>query len=331
MRIITKVIGVIAVCFFLLIASFSIYLYNSPNDTDNINLPYLEFMVDEEAREIIVSSAKNLDFNWADVSVDKGYALLPTGSIDVEDKITNCYGSVILKLPEDYGYVTYEEWDFIDRPSESFEDLRFFGHWESEEGDELNFNPDGTYVNAYGGGELASGDTASFDVITVGNYKQSDLLVFDDINQTLPVICDTSFSVDDTVLDLYCYNQRTSLQFKRTLSDDLFITILNASQKLDDCLSFFVSNYSNETHEDVLTEGLNVSVTFTEYLSTQDVYNLSNKNIEFNIDLEGNIICNNTNYSIQVNSLQDLYTLAYRVDVLLISADDVKFSDFGCS
>lgn len=324
MRIITKVIGVMAVCFLLLTVSFSIYFYNKSEDIIKPDLPYLEFSVDKSTHSITVTGVENLDFSWNDISVVQGNALLPKGPININDTITNCYGAVKLKLPYNYGYLTDEEWIFSDRTLEPFEDIRFMGSWEGD-GLMLNFNADGTYSNY---GMSFDYDEPPIYEEQTGQYTQQNLLILQqEVNNTEPLICDFSFSDDDTVMDLYCYNQRSKFEFKRVFSDELYITILNASQKLDDCLSFFISNYSNETHKDILSSGLNVTVVFTNELIELDIHNLSNKNIFFNKDSNGNITHDGVNYSIRVNSLHDLYNLVYRVDVILIVADDEKF---GC-
>ena len=49
------------------------------------------------------------------------------------------------------------------------------------------------------------------------------------------------------------------------------------------------------------------------------------------MDLDGNITPAGLNYSVQIDTLQDLYNLVSRVDVKEIIADDSKFNDFGCS
>lgn len=331
MRIITKIIAVMAICFFLATVSFSIYIYNSSSDLNKIKIPSLEFTVNEDERTLTLTNINNIDFSWEDISVDQGYALLPTGALNIGDKITNCYETVKLKLPN--GFIIGENWKFSEKPAEPFDDIRFIGQWEGG-GQELNLYPNGTYLNHAWDFDSYPDDNESPGIVSVlqnGNYftnKTENLLVLEDIGQGASYKCDFSLLVNDTVMNLYCYSDRSSVQLTRNLSDDTYITILNVSEKLDDCLLSFISNYSsNETYKEALSEGLNVTVAFTNNLTQYDIYNLSDKDIVFITDINGSIMHNNTNYSVKINSLQDLYNLVYRVDVKDIIANDKKF---GC-
>jgi len=333
MRIITKIIAVLAICFFLVTVGVSIYVFNSSSDLD-INTPYLEFTVNENERTITVTGMNNnINFNWDDISVcPGGYALLPTGAIDIDDKISNCYGTVRLELPD--GSIIGQQWTFSEKPTEPFDDIIFAGQWEGK-WQELNLYPNGTYLNNAWDFDSSDGDNEPPAIATAlnnGKYGTETLFSFHDASQVTPYICDFSLSANLTVMNLFCYSDRSSVQLKRNFTDDLYIIILNASKKLDYCLLSFISNYSNETHKEALSEGLNVTVVFTNN-TTQDtinniIVNLTDKGLVFNTNITGSIIRNNTNYSMKIDSLQDLYNLVYRVDVTRIIANDTKF---GCT
>jgi len=323
MRIITKIIAVMAICFVLGTIGLSIYVYNSSLQIED---PILKFSMDENERTLTVEEIKNFNLDWEDISLFTGDAILPSsGTVRVNDVITKCYGTVEFMVDGS----TFGGWVFSEKPVDYFEDIRFIGLWKGE-GQELNFYPDGTYFNYYQKKDDHGDDDGL--LINNGRYKtEKNQLILDEIGEgEPPYLCDVSFSAGDTQLGITCLSVELAYTLERSFTTDLYVTILNVSEKLDDCLSFFISNYSNETHQDVLSQGLNTTVVFTNELTPEKLDNLTTqKNIVFNTGPDGNITLTGLNYSVQIDSLQDLYYLVYRVDVERIIAADSKFNDFG--
>jgi len=333
MRIITQIISVIAICFIVVTAAWSVYFYTSSSYSDQQDLPYIYFSKDLDERTLTVVDTKNIDLNWDDVSIHEGEANLPSsGVISINDVITDCYGLINFKLPD--GSV-FGGWEFSERPFVYSEDIRFIGEWEGD-GQEINFYPNGTYYNTVafsidGNTTGGSSDHIVYE-INAGNYYQdswSQLKLVDVGYEELD--CAVEFYNFDTQMNIQCAPKGFSYNLTRNFTDDLYITILNASGKLDTCLSYFIMNYSNATHKDVLSEGFNTTVVFTNEITQENINNLTSKNIVFNKDEDENIIYNGFNYSVRIDTLQDLYYLVSRVDVDLIIGDDSKFNDFGCS
>ena len=332
MRIITQIIAVIAICFVIITAAWSVYFYSSSGYSDQQDVPYVYFSKDLDERTLTVIDTENIDLNWHDISVYEGEANLPTsGIISVNDVITDCYGTVNFKLPD--GSV-FGGWDFGERSFVYSEDIRFIGEWGGD-GQDLNFYPNGTYYNYMYWDADDDYENQSGIQLNQGFYKlKTDKLLLEEEVVTANADsyeCEFSFSDDDTELQIQCITLGLSYNLVRNFTTDLYMTILNASEKLDDCLSLFISNYSNDTHLDALSQGFNTTVVFKNELTQENINNLTNINIVFNRDSNGDIIYNGFNYSVKIDSLKDLYYLVSRADVKIIISNDSKFNEFGCS
>jgi len=328
MKIVSKIIAVMTICFVIATIGISIIVYNSSSDIED---PTIEFSMDKDARTLTVEDIKNFNLNWEDISVSTGDAILPSsGEVKVNDVISNCYGTIEFMIKD----TSFGGWIFNERPVEHYEDARFIGNWGGEDNQEFIFYDDGTYFNSFDPLDFTNATPDDEYQIKKGKYEAiDDELILDEIEAdvALGYTCYATFSADDTKLILACPPLDITYNLERSFTTELYQTIFNVSEKLDPCLSFFISNYSNETHEDILSEGLNLNVTFTEEPSQEIINNLTEKGIVFNTDPEGNYNHTGLNYSIQIDSLHDLYYLVSRVDVKFISATDPKFNDFGCS
>jgi len=139
MRIVTQVITVIGICFILATAGISIYMLNSTDILDQTITPTVEFSMNTDSRTLTVADI-NFNTNWAYVTID-GDANLPSGNVNIGDKITNCYGDIGLSLSG----VSLGTWDF-GWETYPYEDVLFVGDWVDDEDDEYNFLDNGTIL-----------------------------------------------------------------------------------------------------------------------------------------------------------------------------------------
>jgi len=330
MRILTKIITVISICFVIATVAISYQVFNSPSELD---CPYLEFNMNVYDKTLTVSKIDNFDYNWEDITLYSGVANLPSsGKISVDDVITNCYGTIKFRLPNDS---VLGSWPFNEKPEDIFEDIRFNDVW-GNANQELQFFENGSYYNSFHSINIGDSDSSLEEYeIVQGKYEyKDDELVFNEVDsgagaQTF------AFSVilsnADTQLDIYNDYYAINWTLQRSFNDTNLLNILKTTEKLDDCLTSFIANYSNSSYKENLSNGLNVMVILNDFLTQGEVDNLSMLGIYFNTDNNGNIYLTNYNLSIKIDSLQDLYYLVSRSDVEQIFACDTKFLTLGCN
>ena len=329
MKIITKIIIGITVAFTLIIVSTAWYIFND-SETQEAENRQLVFNLDgDKEKGTLTVTDINFEANWDDINL-AGDALLPEGSIDVEDEIRLCSGVIKLYYMEN-NYIG--GWDFGDKTDELGE-IILFGEWEGE-GQQLEFGLDKDYNNIITDIDM---DNTSYDwddyethIQSLNNGKYGikyEQLVFDDevystslhFNYTLYNA--THLQVDSPVAGVFW-------NFTRELTNESIVEILNASNKLDDCLTIFINNYTNITHANALLEGLKVNVSFENELTNEEI-NEINETIDFDIVQNDEINHTGVFYILYVDSLRDLYDLVSIENVLTINAADSKFNDFGC-
>jgi len=329
MKIITKIIIAIIVAFTVIIASTAWYIFND-SQTQKVENRQLVFNLEvNEDKGTLTVTDINFGANWDDIKL-AGDALLPEGSIDVEDEIRFCSGVIKLYYMED-NYIG--GWDFGDKRDELGE-IILFGEWEGE-GQQIEIGLDNNYKNIVTDKDMDNTSYGEDDYKTqvrnLNNGKYGikyDQLVFDD------EIYSTSFYFNYTLYNATHLQMASPVagvfwNFTRELTNDSIVEILNATNKLDDCLTIFTKNYTNITYANALLEGLKVNVTFENELTNEEI-NEINETIDFDIDQNDEIKHTGLFYYLYVDSLRDLYDLVSIENVLKISAADPKFNDFGC-
>ncbi len=329
MKIITKIIIGITVAFTLIIVSTAWYIFND-SETQEVENRQLVFNleVNEEKGTLTVTDI-NFEANWDDIKL-AGDASLPDGSIDVEDEIRFCSGLIKLYYMEN-NYIG--GWDFGDKRDELGE-IILFGEWEGE-GQQIEFGLDKYYNNIVTGLDMDNTsddwDDSETHIRSLNNGKYGikyEQLVFDDEVSATSLYFDytlydaTHLQVDSPVAGVFW-------NFTRELTNESIVEILNASNKLDDCLTIFTNNYTNITYANALLEGLKVNVTFENELTNEEIDEI-NETIDFDIVQNDEINHTGLFYFLYVESLRDLYDLVSIENVLKISAADPKFNDFGC-
>jgi len=331
MKIITKIIIAITVTFTLIIASTAWYIFNE-SQTQGVEKRQLVFNleVNEEKGTLTVTDI-NFEANWDDIKL-AGDALLPEGSIDVEDEIRFCSGLIKLYYMEN-NYIG--GWDFGDKRDELHE-IILFGDWEGE-GQQIEFGINNSYnniiTNKYKYMDNISDDEGDYKThvqnLNNGKYEiKYEQLVFDD------EICSTSLYFNYTLYNATHLQMASPVtgvfwNFTRELTNESIVEILNASNKLDDCLTVFTNNYTNIKYADALLEGVKVNVTFENELTNEEIDEI-NETIDFDINKNDEINHMGLFYFLYVDSLRDLYDLVSIENVLKINAADPKFNDFGC-
>ena len=329
MKIITKIIIGITVAFTLIIVSTAWYIFND-SETQEVENRQLVFNleVNEEKGTLTVTDI-NFEANWDDINL-AGDALLPDGSIDVEDEIRLCSGAIELYYMEN-NYIG--GWDFGDKTDELGE-IILFGEWEGE-GQQLEFGLDKYYNNIVTDLDM---DNTSYEwddyethIRSLNNGKYGikyEQLVFDDeVSATLSYFNYTLYNA--THLQMASPVAGVFWNFTRELTNESIVKILNASNKFDDCLTIFINNYTNITYANALLEGLKVNVSFENELTNEEI-NEINGTIDFDIVQNDEINHTGVFYILYVDSLRDLYDLVSIENVLTINAADSKFNDFGC-
>ena len=329
MKIITKIIIAIIVAFTVIIASTAWYIFND-SQTQKVENRQLVFNLEvNEDKGTLTVTDINFGANWDDIKL-AGDALLPEGSIDVEDEIRFCSGVIKLYYMED-NYIG--GWDFGDKRDELGE-IILFGEWEGE-GQQIEIGLDNNYKNIVTDKDMDNTSYGEDDYKTqvrnLNNGKYGikyDQLVFDD------EIYSTSFYFNYTLYNATHLQMASPVagvfwNFTRELTNDSIVEILNATNKLDDCLTIFTKNYTNITYANALLEGLKVNVNFENELTNEEI-NEINETIDFDIDQNDEIKHTGLFYYLYVDSLRDLYDLVSIENVLKISAADPKFNDFGC-
>jgi len=327
MRIITKIITSIMICFIIATIGYSYYVYTAEIQTDDKDDSIIEFTINPEKHIVTVSKTKNFGYNWEEITLSQGTAVLPlSGDVEVNDIITHCYGDIKLTLPSgDY----LAEWNFPDKPEDEYEDIRFIGSWNGE-GQEIKFNSNGTYKNTI---TTSKGGTASpqVDLFNYGVYTaEKTQIILNELYDPVEFDCSVAFHGDDSVLEIACPNLRYQWNLKRNFTNQTYLDIFNASNKLGNCLSYFIANCQNKTYKNVLSEGLNVTVNFTYNLTSNEISNFTNNGLVFKNDNNGNVTHYNTYYYVTIDSYHDLYLLISKAYVNMVTANDIKFYEYGC-
>ena len=164
MRIVTKIITTIAICFLIGTVGYSIYILSSPLAQEHITTPVIDFDMNIGKRTLTVSEI-NFNTDWDYVYTD-GYANLPEGSINLGDVISNCFGTVKLFFS---GYCL-GAWEF-DETTDSFDDILFVGEWVGGN-QEYEFETDGSIM--FNGPEEYGEEEGTMISIN-GTYKNADL------------------------------------------------------------------------------------------------------------------------------------------------------------
>jgi hypothetical protein len=164
MRIITKIITSIIICFLIVTVGYSIYIFNTPLAQEHIITPVIDFDMDIGKRTLTVSEI-NFKTYW-DYVYTEGYANLPEGSINLGDVISNCFGTVKLFFSEYH----LGSWEF-DETTDSFDDVLFIGEWVGGN-QEYEFYTDGS-IMFNGPEEYGAAEGAMISIN--GTYKNADL------------------------------------------------------------------------------------------------------------------------------------------------------------
>lgn len=97
MRGLTKIILGIVIIIILVSVSWIIWIYNSGIIANGFVPTIMDCDMDLTNKTLIVTKMEKPSyFNWNDIEVITGNATLPTGFIELGDKITNCSGVVRL-------------------------------------------------------------------------------------------------------------------------------------------------------------------------------------------------------------------------------------------
>ena len=204
MRIVTKIIAVIATSIVMVTVGWSISIYISPFE-DQFTQPF-ELEMDEDDHTLTVGDV-NTDINWDDIGLE-GDATRPSGSVDEDDVITDCYGTVSLYFPNGYFFT----WEFDERP-----DIHLFGEWENAY-QQLNFDSYGNYHNSYflNFDDTDDSNESIIKAGTVGEYKaKGEKLTF---NASLPdVTWDYCFLFGANYNLLTLWNESRSVEFNRAI------------------------------------------------------------------------------------------------------------------
>lgn len=344
MRIVVKLLTTITIVFVFAMTSWFILYENQPSVVE-WEIPAFDLQPDTETGTLTVTDI-NLNFNWDEITIGRGKATLPSGKVSPGDIITNCYGTLELYTP---GSSLLGSWVFNEAPDE-IEEIRFLGDWEGSDRT-VSFSSSG-YTNYYfdfgdddtdgkgdhkekidEGDSLTIGADVKLAITTYGEYETQiqQLVVFDVAIESIPVNYNVTFYDQDSRMKLVDPTNGYSWEFNRTFTPSLYVTILNASEKLDECLRSFVNNISNQTYNDTLANGLNVSVSFEEELTEEEIENITQQGLVFLNDSDGNATHDESVYSVKIDALHDLYYLASKSDVEEMVANDTKFYDFGCT
>ena len=206
MRIVTKILAIITIITILLTFSWSVIIINS--NEDFLTKPF-DLIKNENDRTLTVKDVY-VGMNWEDIEISQGHANLPSGTVNVGDIITDCYGIIKLSLPGEY---TYGDWNFSSRSIDLDTPILFSGVWQnSYQIIDLDYN--GSYNNTY----LNYNNESIFYLSSKGNYNiEKGKLIFGSISSALS---DTSinYNFENNNNSLTLYNESTTFHFMRTIN-----------------------------------------------------------------------------------------------------------------
>ena len=125
MRIINQILIIISICFVVGLIGISYSMLNSETTNEPEPYFYIQFEKDAEKNTLSVSDI-NFNTDWSLISKN-GNAVLPYGSIDKGDVITNCFGNVELYYSNTY----IGSWNFVNKYDDAYFDAQFNGRWKS--------------------------------------------------------------------------------------------------------------------------------------------------------------------------------------------------------
>lgn len=284
MKNITEVLIVLSIVAAIVTVGVSFYFYNSPIAEEDTFIPTFELSMDKDGRKLIVDNI-NFETDWTYVNAD-GDAIVPFGSIEVGDEITDCYGEVSIFLS---GYFVNEY--IFDESSGYIDPSLIFGEWETDDAEEeYIFYDDGTFLfdikendfdrvanyQSQAIGQYSNvGDISKLKVF--GYYSDPNILYF---TNSTNISFDFNYTFDNN------YN-KLSLSYNNSQYD--YTRVINSVQTKSELLTYQnqkvnISGLFNKDDSNFIlrlndSEGTDINLTFKNH-SIDNLSQYDQKNVE---------------------------------------------------